>query len=144
VTNPNRRTETSGTQADILPDLRVIEYTYRLIEASRTVHHVASLDDRRRYARVQSFPQLLGCGWCKYWISSKLLNNWNLEASAQESCHAAKAPVASCRESLERLVAAVTARPMDTSQLALQAVCSVAMTTISPLSGRFSLYTLRL
>jgi hypothetical protein len=56
LTNPKRQTETSGTHADILPDLRVIQYTYPLIEASRTIHHVTSLDDRRRYARVQSFP----------------------------------------------------------------------------------------
>jgi hypothetical protein len=56
LTNTKRRTETFGTHADILPDLRVIQYTYPLIEASRTLHHVESLDDRSRYARVQSFP----------------------------------------------------------------------------------------
>jgi hypothetical protein len=55
-TNTKRRTETFGTHADILPDLRVIQYTYPLIEASRTLHHVASLDDWSRYTRVQSFP----------------------------------------------------------------------------------------
>jgi hypothetical protein len=58
MTNPKRRTETSGTHADMLPDLRVIQYTYPLIEASRTLHHVTSLDDLRRYARVQSFPHI--------------------------------------------------------------------------------------
>jgi hypothetical protein len=56
LTTPKRRRKTSGTYADILPDLRVIQYTYPLIEASRVIHHVTSLDDRRRYARVQSFP----------------------------------------------------------------------------------------
>jgi hypothetical protein len=55
-TNPKRRTETSGSHADILPDLRVIQYPYPLIEASRTIRHVTSLDDRSRHARVQSFP----------------------------------------------------------------------------------------
>jgi hypothetical protein len=48
LTNPKRRIVTSRTHADILPGLRVIQYTYPLIEASRTLHHVTSLDDRRR------------------------------------------------------------------------------------------------
>jgi hypothetical protein len=60
LTNPKRRTETSETNADILPDLRVIQYTYPLIEASQTLHHVTSLDYGRRYARVQSFPNTRG------------------------------------------------------------------------------------
>jgi hypothetical protein len=55
-TNRKRRTVTSRTHADILPGLRVIQYTYPLIEASRTLHHVTSLDDRRSASRVQSFP----------------------------------------------------------------------------------------
>jgi hypothetical protein len=48
LTNQKRQTVTPRTHADILPGLRVIQDTYPLIEASRTLHHVTSLDDRRR------------------------------------------------------------------------------------------------
>jgi hypothetical protein len=59
LTNLKRRTETSGTHADILSDLRVIQNPYPLIEASRIIPHVTSLDEWRRYARVQSFPNTI-------------------------------------------------------------------------------------
>jgi hypothetical protein len=72
-TNLKRRTETSGTHADILPGLRVIQCTYPLIEASRTIHHVASLDDRPRYARVQSFPNRKDVCMCSRCLFSSLL-----------------------------------------------------------------------